>query len=117
MFNRAVLDRLPEDLKTIVGHAAQAASADMSWKAIDRYSSDYEQMASRQGVRFEKTPDSVLQAQLDAWDIVAERKSRENPMFRRVQASMREFAERAATWQNDTLVDYRMAWDHYFKPR
>ncbi|NLD54381.1 MAG: TRAP transporter substrate-binding protein [Burkholderiaceae bacterium] len=117
MFNRAVLDRLPDELETIIGHAVQAASADMSWKAIDRYSSDYEQMASRQGVRFEKTPDSVLQAQLDAWDIVAERKSRENPMFRRVQASMREFAERAATWQNDTLVDYRMAWEHYFKPR
>jgi TRAP-type mannitol/chloroaromatic compound transport system substrate-binding protein len=117
MFNRAVLDRLPDELKTIVGHAVQAASADMSWKAIDRYSSDYEQMATRQGVRFDKTPDSVLQAQLDAWDIVAERKSRENPMFRRVQASMREFAERAATWQNDTLVDYRMAWEHYFKSR
>lgn len=117
MFNGAVLRRLPESLQTIVGHAVQAASADMSWKAIDRYSSDYEQMALRQGVRFEKTPESVLQAQLDAWDVVAERKSRENPMFRRVQESMREFAERAATWQNDTLVDHRMAWEHYFKPR
>ena len=92
LFNRRVFSQLSDDLKAIVGYAVQAASADMSWKAIDRYSSDYQQMARRQGVRFEKTPDSVLQAQLDAWDIVTERKSRQNPMFRRVQESMREFA-------------------------
>lgn len=117
LFNSQILEVLSDELKAIVGYAAQAASADMSWKAIDRYSSDYQQMVVRQGVRFERTPDSVLQAQLDAWDTVTEKKSRENPMFRRVQESMRAFAGRATKWQIDTLVDYKMAWDHFFGPR
>jgi TRAP-type mannitol/chloroaromatic compound transport system substrate-binding protein len=117
LFNSRILGVLSEELKAIVGYAAQAASADMSWKAIDRYASDYQQMVVRQGVRFEITPDSVLQAQLEAWDRVTEQRSRENPMFRRVQESMRAFAGRAARWQGDTLVDYRMAWEHFFAPK
>jgi TRAP-type mannitol/chloroaromatic compound transport system substrate-binding protein len=72
-------------------------------------------MVMRQGVRFEKTPDSVLQAQLDAWDVVTEKRSRENPMFRRVEESMRAFAERATAWEVDTIVDHRMAWEHFFR--
>jgi TRAP-type mannitol/chloroaromatic compound transport system substrate-binding protein len=114
LFNRRVFEQLTPDLKAIVGYAVQAASADMSWKAIDRYSSDYQHMTRRQGVRFERTPDSVLQAQLDAWDVVTERKSRLNPMFRRVQESMRAFAERATNWHVATNVDHQMAWDHFF---
>jgi hypothetical protein len=27
---------------------------------------------------------------------------------------MKAFAERSAAWQNDTLVDYKMAYNHYF---
>jgi TRAP-type mannitol/chloroaromatic compound transport system substrate-binding protein len=114
LFNSRVFDELADDLRAIVGYAVQAASADMSWKAIDRYASDYEQMARRQGIRFEKTPQSVLQAQLDAWEVVTERKSRENPMFRRVQESMRDFARRATQWHVETAVDYSMAWEHFF---
>ena len=117
LLNSKILGVLSDELRAIIGYAAQAASADMSWKAIDRYSSDYQQMMVRQGVRFEKTPDSVLQAQLDAWDRVTENKSRQNPMFRRVQESMRKFAERATRWQLDTLVDNKMAWDHFFGGR
>ena len=116
LFNSRVFDQLSDDLKAIVGYAVQAASADMSWKAIDRYSNDYQHMVRRQGVRFDKTPDSVLQAQLDAWDIVTEKRSRQNPMFRTVQESMRAFAERATHWHVDTNVDHRMAWDHFFNP-
>jgi TRAP-type mannitol/chloroaromatic compound transport system substrate-binding protein len=114
LFNSRVFKELADDLKAIIGYAVQAASADMSWKAIDRYASDYEQMAKRQGIRFEKTPESVLQAQLDAWEVVTERKSRENPMFRRVQESMRDFARRATQWHVETAVDNQMAWEHFF---
>jgi hypothetical protein len=28
--------------------------------------------------------------------------------------SMREFAARTCRWQNDTLVDYKMAYNHFF---
>ena len=86
----------------------------MSWKAIDRYSKDYIEMQEKQGVKFYKTPDSVLRAQLKAWDEVVAKKSAENPSFKKVHDSMRAFAQRAGRWQHDTLVNYRMAYEHYF---
>ena len=113
-FNKTKYDALPADLKSIIKHAVEAASADMSWKAVERYSTDYQEMAAKQGVKFYKTPDKILQRQLQAWDRIMAEKSKENPMFKKVNDSMRAFAARAARWQNDTSVDYKMAYNHFF---
>jgi TRAP-type mannitol/chloroaromatic compound transport system substrate-binding protein len=113
LFNKKKYDALPGELKSIIQHAAEAASADMSWKAIDRYSKDYIEL-EKAGVKFYKTPDPVLQAQLNSWDKVVAKKSAENPMFKKVSDSMRTFAQRAGRWQNDTVVNYRMAYNHFF---
>jgi TRAP-type mannitol/chloroaromatic compound transport system substrate-binding protein len=117
LFNKSKYDALPADLKAIIDHATHAASADMSWKAIDRYSKDYAEMQTQQGVKFYKTPDAILRAQLAAWDKVTQQKAQENEMFRRVMESMRAFAQRCGRWKNDTEIDFRMAWNHYFGQR
>ena len=114
LFNKKKFDALPADLKSIISNAASAASAEMSWKAIDRYSKDYFEMQEKQGVKFYKTPDPILRAQLESWDKVIAKKAGENPMFKKVLDSQRAFAARAARWQNDTSVSYRMAYDHFF---
>jgi TRAP-type mannitol/chloroaromatic compound transport system substrate-binding protein len=114
LFNKKKYDALGEELKSIIKYAVQASSADMSWKAIDRYSKDYIELQEKQGVKFYKTPDTVLRAQLKAWDDVIAKKSAENPMFKQVLESMHAFAQRAGRWQNDTNVDYKMAYNHYF---
>ena len=113
LFNKKKYDALDKELKAIIKYAAEASSADMSWKAIDRYSKDYQDM-SKKGVKFYKTPDSILRAELAAWDKVVAAKSAENPAFVKVLDSMREFAKRAARWQNDTNVDFKMAYNHAF---
>lgn len=113
LFNRKRYDALPTDLKSIIDFAVQAASADMSWKAIDRYSTDYAEM-QKAGVKFWKTPDAILKAQLDAWDKIMATKEAENPSFKKVNDSMRAFAQRTCRWQNDTLVDFKMAYNHFF---
>jgi len=114
LFNKKKYDSLSKDLKAIIDHAVEAASADMSWKAIDRYSKDYQEMREKQGVKFFKTPDAVLQAQLAAWDKVIAKKSAENPLFKKVLDSQRTFAQRAALWQSDYSVNMRMAYAHFF---
>ncbi|HEV2097676.1 MAG TPA: C4-dicarboxylate ABC transporter, partial [Stellaceae bacterium] len=43
LFNKTKFDALPERMKAIIANAAEAASQDMAWKAIDRYSRDYEE--------------------------------------------------------------------------
>jgi TRAP-type mannitol/chloroaromatic compound transport system substrate-binding protein len=113
LFNKAKYDALPAELKAIIDYAVQAASADMSWKAVDRNSKDYDEM-KKAGVKFYKTPDAILRAQLAAWDKVMAKKSGENALFAKVLASQKAFAQRAGQWQGDYLVDFRMAWNHYF---
>ena len=114
LFNRKKYDALAPELKSIIRYAVEASSADMSWKAVERNSKDYFEMQQKQGVKFYKTPDSVLRAQLKVWDEVTTAKSAENPMFKKVLESQRAFAQRAARWQNDTMVDFKMAYNHFF---
>jgi TRAP-type mannitol/chloroaromatic compound transport system substrate-binding protein len=114
LFNKAKYNALPQELKSIVDYAVQAASADMSWKAIDRNSKDYIELKTKDKVNFYKTPDAILRAQLDAWDKVIAKKSGENPLFKKVLDSQRAFAERAGQWQNDYTVDFKMAYSRYF---
>ena len=71
-------------------------------------------MLFRSGIKFYKTPDAVLCAQLAAWDKVIAAKSAENPLFKRVLESQRAYAQRAGQWQNDYMVDFKMAYNHYF---
>ena len=113
LFNKQKFDGLPPHLKAIIGNAVEASSQDMSWKAIDRYSKDY-QALQQQGVKFYATPNAVLQDQLRIWDEIVARKEKENPMFKKVNDSMRAFAERTTRWQSDTNVDYRIAAARYF---
>jgi TRAP-type mannitol/chloroaromatic compound transport system substrate-binding protein len=114
LFNKAKYDGLPAELKAVIDYAVQAASADMSWKAIERNSTDYNEL-KKAGVKFYKTPDSILRAQLAAWDKVIAAKAAENPLFKKVLDSQKAFAQRAGGWQNDYTVDYRMAYNHYFR--
>ena len=113
LFNKTKFAGLPAELRTIIDVAVQASSADMSWKAIDRNSKDYDEM-KKQGIKFYKTPDAVLRAQLAAWDKVIAKKSAENALFKKVLESQREYAARAGQWQNDYMVDFKMAYNHYF---
>ena len=116
LFNGPKYRALPPKLRAILDNAVEAASADMSWKAVDRYSKDYEGMQKEQGVKFFKTPEAVLRAQLKAYDEVVAKKAAENPLFKKVYDSQRAFAARAVKWDMDTNVSRRMAYDHYFRP-
>jgi TRAP-type mannitol/chloroaromatic compound transport system substrate-binding protein len=115
LFNKAKYDALPAELKAVIDYAVQAASADMSWKAIQRNSQDYIELKTKDKVNFYKTPDAILRAQLAAWDKVIAAKGAENPLFKKVLDSQKVFAQRAGSWQNDYMVDFKMAWNHYFR--
>ena len=115
LFNKAKYDALPAELKAIIDYAVQAASADMSWKAIERNSQDY--------IELKKAGDQVLQdARRDPARAARRRGTRssakkagENPLFKKVLDSQKAFAQRAGQWQNDYMVDFKMAYNHYFR--
>jgi TRAP-type mannitol/chloroaromatic compound transport system substrate-binding protein len=114
MFNKTKYDALPEKMRAIIANAVDAAGQDMAWKAIDRYSKDYDELQTKDKVKFYRTPDSVLQKQLEVFDAVEAKKSAENPLFKEIVESQRKFAERAVKWDLDTNVPRRMAYNHYF---
>jgi TRAP-type mannitol/chloroaromatic compound transport system substrate-binding protein len=114
LFNKTKYDALPANIRAILDGAAEAASQDMAWKAIDRYSKDYIEMQTKDKVKFYKTPDSVLQKQLEVYDQVVEKKSAENPLFKEIVESLMAFAQRATQWEQDTVVRRRIVYNHYF---
>jgi len=113
LFNKGKYNALPQELRSIIDYAVQAASADMSWKAVDRNSQDYIEL-KKVGIKFYKTPDAILRAQLAAWDKVIAKKGAENPLFKKVLDSQKAFAQRGGQWWNDYTVDFKMAYNHYF---
>ncbi len=115
-FNKTKYDSLPDKMKAIIANGVEAASQDMQWKSIDRYSKDYIELQTKDNVKFYKTPDSVLKKQLEVYDVVAAKKSAENPLFKEIIESQIAFARRATQWEQDTVVSRKMVFDHYFGP-
>ena len=96
IFNKTKFDALPAEIKSILRHAAFAASADQFAMAHDRYSKDLDAIKKR-GVQVVKTPETVLDAQLNAWDRVIEKQSRDpntGAFFAKVVASQKEWVKR-----------------------
>ena len=113
-FNKTKYDSLPEKMRAIIANAVDAASADMSMKAIDRYSKDYVELQTKDNVKFYKTPDAILKQQLEVYDEVVKKKSAENPLFKEILQSQLAFAKRTTQWEQDTVVSRKMAYDHYW---
>jgi TRAP-type mannitol/chloroaromatic compound transport system substrate-binding protein len=112
-FNKTKFDALPARMKAIIENAVEAASQDLVWKSIDRYSKDYVELQTKDKVRVYRTPDSVLQRQIQAYD-EATAKRKDNAIFREIEESQKAFAERAVRFNLDYNVSPRMAYNHYF---
>jgi len=113
LFNKTKYDALPEKLRLQLAYVAEAANSDMMWKAVDRYSKDYIELQTKDKVKFYKTPDAILQKQLEIFDSVMD-KRKDNPLFVEIIQSQKAFAERAVRWDLDTYVSRRIAYNYYF---
>ena len=114
IFNKSLFNKLPEEHQAILEYASEAASTDMSWKYQDRYSNDLISLESEHGVNVHRTPDAVMDAQLAAWDIVADRISGEDPFFAKVLESQKAWAKRVVRYELLNAPNYKGAYEHYF---
>ncbi len=112
IFNKTKYSALPAEIQSILKYAAESSSSDMTWKAMDRYSNDLAAL-KEQGVAVHKTPDSLLEAQLGAWDKVIATLSAD-PFFAKVIESQKAWAKRVVSLQFDMEVDQKKAYDHFF---
>ncbi len=113
IFNKRKYDALPADLQAVLKYAAEAASADMSWKVQARYPVDLEEMVAKQGVKVFKTPRAILEAQLKAWDKVIEEQSKD-AFFAKVIASQKAWVKRVLNYEFTNTPSTEMAYTHFF---
>ena len=99
--NKTKYDSMPKDLQAIMKYAAFAESANGEWKMMDRNSQDYKKLLDK-GITITKTPQSVLDAQLKAWDSVNSKESSGNPDYKAILDSQAAWASRIFPWA-DTI--------------
>jgi TRAP-type mannitol/chloroaromatic compound transport system substrate-binding protein len=113
IFNKSKFDKLPAEHKAILQYSAEASSSFSFWRGQDRYSADLLWLRDSAGVKIYRTPNSVMQAQLSAWDKILPGLEKD-PFFKKVVASQKAFAHRVAYYELLNACDYKLAFDHYF---
>ena len=95
--NKTKYDAMPKDLQAIMKYAAWAESANGEWKFFDLNSKDYADLVGK-GIQFIVAPDSVKDAQMNAWKKTIADESASNPDFAAIIASQRQWAQRIFPW-------------------
>ena len=113
-FNKKKFESLPSELQAIIRYASEAENSNFYWNNTKRYAEDLVKLQEESGVNVHRTPDSVMQAQLDAWDKVVERIANEDPFFAKVIESQKAYAKEVMGYLNLNQPDYKLAYKHYF---
>jgi TRAP-type mannitol/chloroaromatic compound transport system substrate-binding protein len=116
VFNKARLESLPDEHQAILRYAAEAASTANYSTALDAYSHDLRTLVEEDEVMVSRTPDSILDRQLEAWDEVLEEESAD-PLFAKIVASQKAWCERVGFYQMMNTPDHRRAYRHSFPER
>ena len=113
IFNKSKFDALPAEQQAILEYAAEAANTANFATGMDNYSRDLQKLLNDHGVKVYRTPQSVMDAQLKSWDTVLAQLN-QDPFFKKVVDSQREWSHRVAYYMLNNQADYRLAFEHYF---
>ncbi|PUB18621.1 TRAP transporter substrate-binding protein [Yoonia sediminilitoris] len=113
-FNKRKFESLPAELQAILKYASEAENSNFYWHNTKRYADDLVTLQEEQGVKVHRTPDDVMAAQLEAWDVVVDRISGEDEFFARVIESQKAYAKNVMGYLNLNQPDYKLAYNHYF---
>ena len=113
-FNKKKFNSLSKEHQSILRYASEAENSDFYWNNTLRYADDLVSLQKDHGVNVIRTPDSVMAAQLDAWDIVVDRISKEDAFFAKVVESQKAYAKKVMKYLLLNSPDYALAYKHYF---
>ncbi|MGB3717995.1 MAG: TRAP transporter substrate-binding protein [Hyphomicrobiaceae bacterium] len=119
LFNKTKFESLAKEQQAIIKHAVRAAAADNEWKAWHAYSEDLQKLINDHGVKVKRTPKSIFEAQLKAWDEVeAElvKDPQQGPFIKKVLDSQKAWAKRVGFYYLNNDADWRTAYEHHFGP-
>ena len=113
-FNKKKFDSLPKELQAILEYASEAENSNFYWYSTLRYADDLIKLKDKHGVKVYRTPDSVMQDQLKAWDVVIGRISAKDPFFAKVVTSQKAYAKKVMDYLLLNQPDYGIAYKHHF---
>ena len=113
-FNKKKYDSLPKDLQAILKYAAEAASTSNFALAMDQYSTDLQELKTKDKVNVLRTPKDVFAAQIKSWDVVVKKLSDEDPFFKKVWESQKAWAKRVGYYHFNNNADYQQAYEHLY---
>ncbi len=113
IFSKRKFESLPPDLQAVLRYAVEAASTSNYALAMHQYSQDLEKLQKDHGVTVKRTPESVLKAQLAAWDKILP-PLMNDPYFKKVVDSQKAWCERVVFYDLMNAPDYKLAYQHYY---
>ena len=117
IINKRKWDSMPKDLQAIWQHSVEAASQSNYWTAMANYPKDLRKLIDKDKVNVLRTPKSVFQAQLAAWDVLTKRLSDADPFFARVVESQRAWAKDVVYYWMFNDAPFAMGYEHVFKTK
>jgi len=111
-FNKQKFDSLPPELQAILEYSAEAANTANYATAMDNYSKDLQELITA-GINVKRTPQSIMEAQMAAWDKMLETLN-EDAYFKKVVDSQKAWCERVVFYDLLNSADYKLAYNHHF---
>lgn len=111
--NKTKYESLAKEQQAILRHAVEAASSTNLWTAYEFYPKDLQLLIKKDGVKVHRTPESILKAQLAAWDKVVEQYSKEE-YFKKVIDNQKAWAKDVAYFELLNAHDTKLAYNHYY---
>jgi len=113
MINRTKFNSLAKEQQAMLQYAAEAVSSANEWKAYDYYSKDLQELITKDKVNVLRTPQSVFDAQIRAWDgIIAQ--LGQDPFMKKVMDSQKAWVRRVVYYTQLNATDYKGAFNHHF---
>ena len=114
IINGDVWKKLPADLKAIVESACMEIY--MKWGVwFDKFNAEsLDKLRNEHGVTIMKTPDDILIKFLQTWDELSAEISAQNPFFKKVLESQKEYAKLVVPARRFMYPNYEFAADYYW---
>jgi TRAP-type mannitol/chloroaromatic compound transport system substrate-binding protein len=117
ILNKKKWDAMSKDLQAIWQYGVEAASQSNYWTAMANYPKDLRKLIDKDKVNVLRTPTSVFQAQLEAWDILTNKLSGEDPFFKKVVDSQKAWAKDVVFYWSFNDAPFPMGYEHVFKTK
>ncbi len=113
MFNRTKFNALPKEHQAILQYAAEATSSANEWLAMNQYSKDLQDLINVEKVNVLRTPQSVFDAQIKAWDGLIATLG-QDAFMKKVMDSQKAWVRRVVYYGMLNSTDYKGAFNHHF---